>query len=233
MILVYVVVGCDFNYRSFPGLIGGIHCALSPLSSHMLMIILRTLSNADQSMSPSVPHKNCGKPLSNDERHRSTGDAMSNSKNYQPLQSMADISRLEEYDTKVWVEHMGVPGVDGMSQHMAKSSKDVDSQEEDRSVGTDSDLLSVSDTSGPGICFDMGPFSQMQRHLLNYILEDYREATRYHSGDSSCAAPAPSASEVPTGSLSQTRSEKRKFNEQGSPVDPDDGRSTKVAKRAQ
>jgi hypothetical protein len=149
-----------------------------------------------------------------------------------------------ENNTKIWVQGLDIPedltsgvhytpkpfkgSMDNSPTHCGDSS----SLEEDDGIVTDLDLLSVSDTSDPGLCLDIGPLSLMQSHMVDYILKDYRATKRCQNGVDAHITPTTSTSNQSTYSGSQTSSGKRKYSDQEYAVGTDSGPSQKVAKGA-
>lgn len=141
---------------------------------------------------------------------------------------------------KSWVDNLMVPEIstarkDGMgdlegSSFQDQSSYGESSPAEGHSDNADSDLLSVSDTSEPGLCSDLGPLTPKQHDMLGHIMRDHREWKRCHGAGDAYVTPAESrTSSLSSSSNSQTNSGKRKPSDQMMGIDS--GRSLKVAKR--
>lgn len=163
-------------------------------------------------------------------------------KKHDPTQLQTAVSK-----TKAWFAGLKIPDIieperRGMAETLESGSYDnqassgrYGSPAEEHSTTTDSDVLSISDTSEPDIAFDTGSLSPMQSHMLDNIWtiwKDYREPRRCYSGGDTYITPAASTSAISTSSTSQSSLGKRKSNDRHSTTGVDSGPSLKATKRA-
>ncbi|KAH9908966.1 hypothetical protein F4778DRAFT_714758 [Xylariomycetidae sp. FL2044] len=111
-------------------------------------------------------------------------------------------------------------------KHSSVCSRQESITEEELSVATDSDLLSISEASDLEFPIEIKPPSPLQKHLVNHVLHDY-DNVRRGQGGVGYATPAPTTS---SGSTSN-RSSKRKSGDVDSVDDSSSGPTPKATKR--
>lgn len=164
-----------------------------------------------------------------------------------PTNDLSPFSPVDS-NTKSWVRGLKVPSIlkDNQKSQSASFDPGLDdippcsaggsSPDEEFSIATDSDLLSISDASDAELSVEVGPLSPLQSRILNRIMLDYEDARRCLDGARSAnrsgnvyATPVSSAS---TSSTTSSAS-KRKLGDRDSIGEAEAGPCAKVAKQAQ